>query len=262
MNPHEPTRLSRAEAARRNGAKSRGPRTPEGKRRSARNALKHGLIADTFPLLPGEDGAAFDELEARLAARYRPACEVAAHLVQRLASVMWRQYRADRLEAEVLSQREPRPSATHVSGYRPGSPLSWDAARFSAVQRQQARLDRMLFKLLEELDRYPPADEAEEQEERPNEPEPHRQDDAELRNEPERPVAAAFAAMSMAETPNEPDAAARSPRRSPQAAEPGGRHDGERGRCDERSAGAGPGWCAARAPAELAPRRRPTIAAA
>jgi hypothetical protein len=103
MTPPEPTRLTRAETARLNGAKSRGPRTPEGKRRSARNALKHGLIAATFTILPGEDGAAFDELEARLAARYRPACEVAAHLVQRLASVMWRQYRADRLEAEVLA---------------------------------------------------------------------------------------------------------------------------------------------------------------
>jgi hypothetical protein len=205
MTPPEPTRLTRAETARQNGAKSRGPRTPEGKRRSARNALKHGLIAATFTILPGEDGAAFDELEARLAARYRPACEVAAHLVQRLASVMWRQYRADRLEAEVLAA------------------AGWDAARFSAVQRQQARLDRMLLRLLEELERYPPTEEAEDENEMPNEPEPHRQDDAELPNEPERPAAAAFAAMSMAETPNEPNVAARSPRRAPQAAEPGGR---------------------------------------
>ena len=73
-----------------------------------------------------------------------------AHLVQRLASVMWRQQRADRLEAEVLEQRDYAGSNLHA-------PLVWDAARFHAVQRHQARLDRVLFKLLDELERHAPA---------------------------------------------------------------------------------------------------------
>ena len=119
----------------------------------------HGLTAQAFALAPGEDGEAFQELLERLVARYRPQDEVMAHLVQRLASVMWRQQRADRLEAEVLEQRD-------YAGANLYAPLVWDAARFSAVQRHQARLDRTLFRLLDELERHAPA-----MEEVQNEPE-------------------------------------------------------------------------------------------
>ena len=158
MTETSPT-LTRAEAARLNGAKSRGPRTPEGKARSARNALKHGLTAQAFALLPGEDAEAYAALLADLTRRYRPADALAAHLVQRLASVMWRQQRADRLEAEVLTQLEQRHDSSYIGGYVPSSPVTWDAARFSAVQRQQARLDRTLHRLMEELERLTPAEE-------------------------------------------------------------------------------------------------------
>ena len=54
----------RAEASRRNGAKSCGPKTPEGKARSAQNALKHGFRAQKHMVLPGEDAAEFAALEA------------------------------------------------------------------------------------------------------------------------------------------------------------------------------------------------------
>ncbi len=51
------------EASRANGAKSRGPVTPEGRRNSCGNALKHGLFADTI-VLKGELEERFLELLA------------------------------------------------------------------------------------------------------------------------------------------------------------------------------------------------------
>src|SRR5689334_855369 len=56
--PMTSTATDRAEISRRNGSKSTGPKTPEGKNRSKFNALKHGLSAKTL-VLPGEDGEAF-----------------------------------------------------------------------------------------------------------------------------------------------------------------------------------------------------------
>jgi hypothetical protein len=54
---------ARAEASRRNGARSRGPKTPEGKARSAQNALKHGLRAQKFVVVGDEKAAEFAALE-------------------------------------------------------------------------------------------------------------------------------------------------------------------------------------------------------
>ena len=89
-------------ASRRNGARSRGPRTAAGKAHSAQNALRHGLASRTVVLVHEEDRAAYEALRADIIARHRPKGALEEHWAQRLCDALWRQARLDLLEARAL----------------------------------------------------------------------------------------------------------------------------------------------------------------
>jgi hypothetical protein len=94
---------AQSEASRRNGARSTGPATADGKARSALNGMRHGLCGRTFFLLPDEDPAEFREHAALWLAVWSPRDlhehEAAAAAIR----AMWRERRADRLEAVVMT---------------------------------------------------------------------------------------------------------------------------------------------------------------
>jgi hypothetical protein len=95
---------ARAEASRRNGAKSRGPVTPAGKARASRNALKHGLRAGKFTVVEGESQAAFAAFEAALLADLAPQGALQTLLAGRIARAAWRLERAERIETELFAR--------------------------------------------------------------------------------------------------------------------------------------------------------------
>jgi hypothetical protein len=96
---------ARAAAARRNGAKSHGPKTPEGKARSAQNALRHGLCAQKHLLLDAEDAQAFAALEAAVLEELAPEGVVQRLLAGRIVRAAWRLERAERIETELFAHR-------------------------------------------------------------------------------------------------------------------------------------------------------------
>jgi hypothetical protein len=74
------------QANRLNALKSTGPRTEEGKRTSRRNALRHGLTAET--VIDGlEDSEDYRGFEAAVIADYDAETAVERELVLRLASL-------------------------------------------------------------------------------------------------------------------------------------------------------------------------------
>lgn len=95
------TSARQLEANRRNGLKSTGPRTSNGKLASRRNALRHGLTAETL-IEPLEDPEAYRGFEAAIVAEYLPQSPVEKELVHRLASLFWRLRRATSIETGLL----------------------------------------------------------------------------------------------------------------------------------------------------------------
>jgi hypothetical protein len=85
-----------------NARRSTGPRTESGKRRSRRNAIRHGLTAETvIDIL--EDPADYRAFERAIKSDYSPQTAIESQLVTRLASLLWRLRRAVTIESGLLS---------------------------------------------------------------------------------------------------------------------------------------------------------------
>jgi hypothetical protein len=91
------TSFRQIEANRRNALKSTGPKTEAGKQQSRRNAVRHGLTAETV-IGTLEDAEDYRDFEAAVIADYDAQSAVERELVLRLASVLWRLRRATTME--------------------------------------------------------------------------------------------------------------------------------------------------------------------
>jgi hypothetical protein len=95
------TSFRQFEANRRNARSSTGPNTEDGKRRSRRNAVRHGLCAETVIEIV-EDVADYKGFESAVIADYDAQTAVERELVLRLASLLWRIRRATSIETDLM----------------------------------------------------------------------------------------------------------------------------------------------------------------
>jgi hypothetical protein len=150
---------SQIEASRRNGAKSLGPITPEGKQRSSQNALKYGLSARTVVLCT-ESHQLFSELEQGYIDSLQPTTLLELHLVQRIAVAEWRIRRAWAVETAITDKsmgdhkdQDDRDNGDFDNDFRLGLNQTHINKETASVQNALARFERSQSRALAEFHR-------------------------------------------------------------------------------------------------------------
>ena len=143
--------LRRSNSSRANGARSRGPITPQGKQRASANALRHGLLAKCV-VLENESNQCLDDLVTQHIQRFAPADGVGFAIIGEMAAANWHMRRAWAIENRLMDQA--------IRNQPPGDGLSRLADAFSQLaaspelnllHRYEARLHRIYQRALNNL---------------------------------------------------------------------------------------------------------------
>src|SRR6202158_3301087 len=94
--------------SRANGAKSQGPKTAEGKEKSSRNSLVHGLTSKNTMVLAGERENEFQEMLVFYANTYQPGSPVEKDMVHEMVPCRWRMERLRMIETALMDSEMQR----------------------------------------------------------------------------------------------------------------------------------------------------------
>ncbi len=126
----------------RNAQQSTGPRTPEGKARSAQNARKHGLTANDLMVLPSETAEELEEFIAGFTAEINPQGYIQQTLFNELVGAAWNLRRVRRMEAELYAD---------AGSYRDMANDGQLQLQLDRLGRHRSRLERTFTRSLKEL---------------------------------------------------------------------------------------------------------------
>src|SRR5689334_5276875 len=141
--------LRQIEASRANGARSKGPVTPEGKKRSSANAIRHGLLANVV-VLRGEAEDNFQELLTQHVERLQPADGVEYALVEEMASAYWRLHRNWAIEKRMIDNqvREEQRGRDNLDLFVAAFRSLSHGTAFPLLHRYETRLHNMYQRAL------------------------------------------------------------------------------------------------------------------
>jgi hypothetical protein len=143
----------KSETSRINGAKSHGPKTPEGKEASSHNSLKHGFTSAKTFILHCESAEEYQEFLAEHIAIHQPVTAPEKELVDQMAIARWRIRRfvaaeTDLLDTEMVRNRDkvnkefaPADSAVHLA--MAIRSLADESRVLSLMSRYESRLQRV-----------------------------------------------------------------------------------------------------------------------
>ena len=144
----------KTQSSRANGARSLGPVTVEGKRRSSQNASRHGLLAGQV-LLEDEDPEGFEDNITDLVQRFQPADEVEYSFIEEMAVCHWRLRRTWTIEACMLQKQM---DLVDLQPGDDGTGRTTDAFQnlaaspaLAVIHRYETRMHRMFQRALKNL---------------------------------------------------------------------------------------------------------------
>jgi hypothetical protein len=152
----------RIAANRKNARRSTGPKTPEGKARSSRNARKHGLLSKDITL-PEENPGDFRQLLQAYCDDLQPVGETEEFLVHEIATCQWRLERARRSDtglwwsqmSEVRRYSSTQYDANNHNDtiYLEGLAFNRASHTFTQQARYEGAIRRAYYRALDDLRR-------------------------------------------------------------------------------------------------------------
>ncbi|MCC6392834.1 MAG: hypothetical protein IT167_19710 [Bryobacterales bacterium] len=147
--------------ARENGKKSKGPVTPEGKKRSSLNGITHGL-ASKCVVLANESQEAYDDLLAAYRTEWNPASLTESNLVTQMVNSYWRLCRIWSMETalfdtEMFTEKKPFEAAwsNHHPAMRAMDAMAsidyHSAGTLDILQRYEVRYERFYRSSMDQL---------------------------------------------------------------------------------------------------------------
>ncbi len=141
----------RKAASRANGNLSRGPVTPEGKARSAMNALRHGLLSKTV-VVGKENPDNFNLLVHEHRERFPNLDGVEFGMVEEMCAAYWRMRRIWGIEKEWLEQETAKdPEENDITRLANAFARLADTNKYKVLNRYENRMHRIYQKSLKTL---------------------------------------------------------------------------------------------------------------
>lgn len=132
-------------ANRKNALQSTGPATISGKTRSAKNSLKHGLLAKDL-IIRDEDPNALQDLLEELFRTLEPIGKLEEILVEKIAATLWRFQRLLAVESMALQENDYRGKLEDIKS-------CYNRTVISSINRNESTLEKSFYRALHELQR-------------------------------------------------------------------------------------------------------------
>jgi hypothetical protein len=140
----------RSGQARINGAKSKGPKTPEGLKRAQTASLNHGLYATADTLRHTVDPQLFEEFRAEILAVWQPENYYIARRVNQLIAAMWESERLQAARRQLMTDlfaTESEILNLELLVSVKGSPMDRLDSRLRKLNMEISRTERDLLRL-------------------------------------------------------------------------------------------------------------------